>query len=64
MVEYVLSMRSAEKEGIAAQVKMTKEMMEMTMRDVQMSEIIRRAQIPAPAIVDINCRLNAIARVG
>ena len=63
IVDYVMSLRSAEHEGIAAQVEMTKELMEMTMKDVQLSEIIRRAQIPVSVIVDINNRLNAIARV-
>ncbi len=49
-------------EGVGSQVKLTEEMIEMTMKDIQLSEILRRSRFPEDDIRDINGRLNNIAR--
>ena len=49
-------------EGIASQVKMTEQMMEMTMKDIQLSEVLRRSKFNDDYIREINGKLNKIAR--
>lgn len=49
-------------EGVASQVKMTEQMMEMTMKDIRLSEVLRRSKFPDSSIREINGKLNQIAR--
>ena len=63
LFERILSMRSAEKEGVAAEVEMTESMMDMTMKDVQLSEMLRRSGVASDKVVEINRILNGIRKV-
>lgn len=49
-------------EGVASQVRMPEKMMLMTIKDVTLSEVLRRSKFPDSAIREINERLNQIER--
>ncbi len=62
ILDEVLAKRSSEKEGIAAQVKMSEYMITVTMKDVQFSEILRRAKLKDAYVMDLNRRLNKLPK--
>lgn len=59
----VLKMREGNMaEGVGSQVKLTEEMVEMTMKDIQLTEILRRSKFRTEDIREINRKLNKIER--
>lgn len=49
-------------EGVGSQVKLTEEMVEMTMKDIQLIEVLRRSRFTYEDIKEINKKLNEIER--
>jgi len=63
ILDEVLAKRSSEKEGIAAQIKMDEYMITVTMKDVQFSEMLRRAKLDDSYVMELNRRLNRLEKL-